>query len=81
VPYRELFVDADSPQGAALVAQYNITALPTILLDDEAGAYPNLELGWSIMGTVEEDGTYVLRELERMGVVYYDVARKKLMKP
>jgi hypothetical protein len=79
--HKEIIVDAESSQGKALVARYNISALPTILMDDEADAYPNIGPGWEIMGTIEQDGTYTLRELQRLNVPYYDLQRKKLMKP
>lgn len=80
-PYREIDIDAASPSGKQLIELYNITALPTILLDKEADAYTNLAPGWSVVGTQESDGTYVLRNLQRLGVTYYDSGRKKLMKP
>lgn len=81
VPYREVTVDAESAEGRRLIAKYNITAVPTVLLDREAGEYSNLRPGWSIVGSVEPDGTHVFRDLKRLQVVYYDIGRKKLMKP
>lgn len=80
-PYRETTVDAESTEGKALLAKYNITAVPTLIMDGEAAAYPNLQPGWNIVGTIEEDGTYVLHDLQRLQVTYYDLALKKLMKP
>jgi hypothetical protein len=80
-PYAERTIDAGSSKGKELIAKYNITAVPTILLDKEADAYPNLQPGWNIIGSVEEDGTYVLRDVQRLQVIYYDLQLKKLMKP
>jgi hypothetical protein len=80
-PYEERTIDISSAQGKALVAKYNITAVPTLLMDKEAAEYRNLQPGWNIVGTVEQDGTYVLRELQRLQVTYYDLEHAKLMKP
>jgi hypothetical protein len=80
-PYSERTVDAESPAGRELVTKYGITAVPTLILDSGAAEHSTLQPGWSIVGTVEDDGFYVLRDLQRMGVVYYDLQSKKLMKP
>jgi hypothetical protein len=80
-PYREVSVDAASSLGKSLLRQYNISTVPTILMDAEAAQYPNLMPGWNIVGTIESDGTFVLRDLTRLNVTYYDLAHKKLMKP
>jgi hypothetical protein len=80
-PYAEQTLDARSAQGKALIEKYNITAVPTLLMDGEAAEYRNLQPGWNIVGTVEEDGTHVLRDLQRLQVVYYDLEHAKLMKP
>jgi hypothetical protein len=77
----EQVIDAESAEGRALVQRYNLTAVPTIIMDSEAAEYSNIQPGWGIMGTVEEDGSYVLRDLQRLRVTYYDLAHKKLMKP
>jgi hypothetical protein len=51
----------NSSQGQALVAKYNITQVPTIILSPDAGVYSPLTRIWSNIGTVEADGFYVLR--------------------
>ena len=42
--------------------------MPTIILSKEASAYPRLTAVWKDVGTVEEDGTYIFRKTELMGV-------------
>lgn len=79
-PYKEIIVDAESTEGKVIIERYNITAVPTIIMDKEASEYPNLQPGWNVVGTIEQDGSYVLRELHRLDVTYYDLAHKKLMK-
>ena len=81
VPYRELSVDEASPDGRAIVEAYNITRVPTILLSPEAAEYPGFLPGWSVVGTVEGDGTLVLRDLERIGLAYLDLGTGRVMKP
>ncbi|HIH24163.1 TPA: hypothetical protein HA251_03965 [Candidatus Woesearchaeota archaeon] len=78
---KERTFDIASPEGRAVAARYNITRVPTIIMDEEAGLYPNLLPGWLVVGTIEDDGAYVLRNLERLKVVYYDIASKRVMNP
>lgn len=78
---KERAFDIASPEGRAVAARYNITRVPTIIMDEEAGLYPNLLPGWLVVGTVEDDGAYVLRNLERLSVVHYDIVSKRVMNP
>ena len=80
-PFTERTVDADTPEGRRLVVQHNITAVPTILLSENALDYPGFRPGWDVVGSVEEDGTLVLRDLERLRVVYYDIPTARVMNP
>jgi hypothetical protein len=79
-PYRERFVDIDDTEGRVLAGRYNITRVPALLLDKEADEYP-LRPGWNLVGTVEEDGTYVLRDLRRLEVTYYDTISQSVVRP
>jgi hypothetical protein len=80
-PWEEETVDVDSPQGKILVQQHAITRVPTMILDAEAAFYSSLQPGWSVVGSIEEDGSYVLRDLRRMSVVYYDLERDEVLRP
>ncbi len=67
-------VDVSSYAGKELVKKYNITLVPTILLDKEAGAYQSLVEAWEQVGSVESDGTYVFRKVDLLiGVTYKDL--------
>ncbi|MEK6951115.1 MAG: hypothetical protein AABX13_05320 [Nanoarchaeota archaeon] len=72
-------VDVKSPEGLQLTAQYNIIKVPIIVLSPEAGAYANLVQAWNSVGTVEEDGWYVMRSPEVLGT-YKDLATGETVK-
>lgn len=76
-PHEERFLDVSS--AGDLVREYNITAVPTIILEGDLGPYPSLRAGWP--GTIEEDGAYVLRDLQRLQVIYYDLDKEQVMRP
>lgn len=56
-------VDVDSEEGIALVAMYEIEKVPTLILDKEAEVYANIQQSWIQIGSVENNGAHVLREL------------------
>ncbi len=80
-PYHEEIIDVRSERGKILVQKYNITAVPTVILDDQAALHSQLFPGWYVTGTVEKDGVLVLRKLDRMQVPYYDLKYNQLMTP
>ncbi len=72
-------VDIKSPEGEKLKAQYNIVKVPIIVLSSDAGVYTNFAQAWSSVGTVEEDGWYVMRSPEVLGT-YKDLATGEVVK-
>ncbi len=50
-----------SPEADALVAQYNPSFVPTLFLSEDASVYEGFADLWLNYGTIEEDGTFVLR--------------------
>ncbi len=56
-------VQQDSSEGKALIEKYNITKVPALILDKEAEAYQLLTQQWSEVGTMEKDGSFVLRNI------------------
>lgn len=56
-------VDVNSNEGKALVAKYNIEAVPTFLLSGDVASYDTLRAVWPTVGTVESDGTYIFRTM------------------
>jgi len=57
------YLDENSSQAQELITAYNITKLPTILLDPNAGMYPAFGQSIQPSGTVEGDGWFVLRDV------------------
>ncbi len=64
----EVSYDAGSVEGKDLMSRYNITKIPAFILSADASVYSGLNLVWSQVGTIEEDGSYVFRSTEVMGV-------------
>ncbi|MBI4739026.1 hypothetical protein HY772_05710 [Candidatus Woesearchaeota archaeon] len=55
-------VELSSSTGQQLVQQYGIKQVPALLFSSDASAYPLIVQAWPQVGTVESDGTYVLRQ-------------------
>lgn len=77
----EEFVDADSSEGKILIDRYGITAVPTVIFSNEAAVYRGMGDGWSAVGTREADGYFVLRDMQRLGLTYYDLQQEKVLAP
>jgi hypothetical protein len=56
-------VDYSTLEGKDLVKKYNITKIPTFLLSKEANTSEELAKAWPNTGTIENDGTLVLRNV------------------
>jgi len=76
-----LSVDRYSVEGARLVSKYGIKALPTLILSPDAAVYRQLVLTWPSVGSIETDGSFVLRDLGGAGYVYRDLATGEVVKP
>lgn len=66
---------SNETQAKQLIAKYNITKLPAMIISKDASAYQEIVDTWESIGTVESDGSYVLREITPP---YYDIAQKKI---
>jgi len=63
-----------------LVAQYNITKVPTIIMSPDVKYYElnNFQTVWKQVGTIENDGYYVFRSMRALnGVIYKDLSLNK----
>lgn len=72
---KEVVVDISSEEGKDIIERYNITMVPTIILSSDADAYSNLRQIWSSVGSIESDGSYVLRVAYPP---YRDIITKKI---
>lgn len=57
----ERIIDSGSSEGVSLIKKYSIGFVPAIIVSKEASSYPIMQQAWPRMGTVESDGSYVLR--------------------
>lgn len=78
VVFSEKNYDTNSSQGKTLIKNYNITKVPTIVFSPEASVYPALNQIWPQVGTIENDGWYVFRNMEALtGAAYKDLLLNK----
>jgi len=60
----ELTIDISSTEGQEILEKYEITKVPTIILSADASHYQAITDVWESVGTIENDGSYVFRELD-----------------
>jgi len=60
-------IDVSSQEGQVLILKYNIEKVPALILSPEASEYPAFVQVWQNVGTVEDDGWYVMREPDSLG--------------
>lgn len=53
----------NSAEGQKIISQYKVTKLPTFLLSSDIDYYEDVKANWARIGTVENDKTYVARNL------------------
>jgi hypothetical protein len=76
----EKIVDINSPLGFTLQRKYDLQYVPTIIISKELSVYPRRLLRWDRVGSIEDDGSYVFRNLNVMeGVVYKDLETGQLL--
>lgn len=69
--------DAGDAKGKELIAKYNITKIPTVILSAEAKAYPSSE-SLKQFFSVEKDGSYIFRQAEAIGT-YRDLQKNEVV--
>ena len=67
----ERTVDISDSEGKELVKKYNIKLVPTTILSKDADFYPALKQIWQQGGSIENDETYVFREMSAMTNIVY----------
>ncbi|MDO8740740.1 MAG: hypothetical protein Q7J54_04195 [Candidatus Woesearchaeota archaeon] len=67
--------DASSAEGKQLIDRYKILKLPAFIFSKEISQYEEVTSAWSQMGSVEKDGSYVLRLINPP---YFDIAASKV---
>lgn len=74
---KEETYDVDDAKGKELVAKYNITQVPTVILSDDINAYPSDQVLKQFF-SVEKDGSYVFRRLSSVGT-YRDLTTNQVV--
>ena len=53
----------DDIQAKELIEKYDIKKLPTLIFSEESAEYDTIKEGWQALGTVESDGSRVMRTI------------------
>ncbi len=75
---KENTYDINSPEGKQLAQKYNITKAPIIILSPDSKYYSLLVQAWENVGTIENDGWFVMRNPELIGT-YWDLEENKIV--
>jgi len=59
--------DVTSSLGSEFIQKYGITKVPTLILSSDVNDYQGFASSWKEVGTVEDDGVFVLREVQKIG--------------
>ena len=76
---KEMAVDVGDAAGKQLIAKYNITQVPIVILSSEVSVYPASQ-ALDQFFSVEKDGSYIFRKLAVVGV-YRDLTTNQVVKP
>ena len=61
-PSSERYLDVSSDEGKLLIEEYGISAVPTVVFRGDLLVYERLIEIWEQVGSIEDDGAWVLRE-------------------
>lgn len=59
--------DVNSSLGLNFIQKYKITKVPALILSSDVNDYKEFASSWKDVGTIEEDGMFVLREVQKIG--------------
>ena len=65
--------DVASNKGRAFVRKYFITKIPTLILSPDAGDYPGFAASWADVGTIEKDGWFIFRKVQKLSKEYKNI--------
>lgn len=72
--------DISEAAGQELVEKYNITKVPTFLLNSETAVYSGLLEIWKVVGSIETDSNYIFRGVGALGT-YHDLESDEIVDP
>ena len=76
---KEETVDISDAKGKELIATYNITQVPTVIISKDVSVYPSSQVLKQFF-SVEKDGSYIFRKLSSVGT-YKDLTTNQIVKP
>jgi len=74
---QENIVDISDTDVDKLLQKYAIEKVPTVIISPEISAYTTFSQAWQQVGSQEEDGVFVFREMRAIGWVYKDLKTGK----
>ncbi|MFC1768854.1 hypothetical protein ACFLZX_03750 [Nanoarchaeota archaeon] len=77
----ELTLDIKSDEAEELIEKYEIENIPTFILSKEAMVYKSITEIWDDVGSIEDDGSLVLRELLIFQAPYKNLKTDQIAQP
>jgi hypothetical protein len=77
---KEFSYDVNSDEGKDLINKYKITKVPIIVMSPETKVYDSFTQVWDQVGTIENDGWYVMRTPEVLGTIK-DLSTDQIIQP
>ena len=71
--------DIKDIKGRQVRVKYDIKNVPTVIITGDLDAYETLKAAWDQVGTIEDDGAYVFRELDVLQVPYKDLTSGEIV--
>ena len=65
--------DISSAEGRVYVDKYKIKKVPALLMSASADDYPGFRDAWKDVGTIESDGWFVFRKVEKTGGKFSEI--------
>jgi|SRR3989338_8009470 len=56
-------IERASDKGKELIAKYKIEQIPALILSNDISAYESVSQAWDNIGTIEKDGSYIIRRI------------------
>jgi hypothetical protein len=66
-PQSSQTIDVSSSDGQDLVDKYDITLVPTVVMNGDLSEYSSLQQVWPVVGTIADDGAYIFTGMNEMG--------------
>lgn len=73
--------DVSDPEGLEFIANYKVKNVPTVILSENVALYEQFASIWPDVGTIEEDGKYIFRNIDSMQQIYKNLETGEITKP